>query len=60
MSMRWRALVIGAGLRRNKYGNLPRGAVKRVVAKSNTFVAMSSADHDVIRDLKKAKDAKKN
>lgn len=28
--------------------------------KSNTFVEMSSADYDVIRDLKKAKDAKKN
>ena len=28
--------------------------------KSNTFVAMSSSDYDVIRDLKKAKDAKKN
>ena len=27
--------------------------------KSNTFVAMSSADYDVIRDLKKAKDARK-
>ena len=27
--------------------------------KSNTFVPMSSADYDVIRDLKKAKDAKK-
>jgi phosphonate transport system substrate-binding protein len=27
--------------------------------KSNTFVAMTSADYDVIRDLKKAKDAKK-
>ncbi len=27
--------------------------------KSNTFVSMSSADYDVIRDLKKAKDAKK-
>jgi len=28
--------------------------------KSNRFVAVSSADYDVIRDLKKAKDAKKN
>lgn len=28
--------------------------------KSNTFVAMTSEDYDVIRDLKKAKDAKKN
>ncbi|MFT5505130.1 MAG: phosphonate transport system substrate-binding protein [Gammaproteobacteria bacterium] len=27
--------------------------------KSNTFVAMTSSDYDVIRDLKKAKDAKK-
>ena len=27
--------------------------------KSNTFVPMSSADYDVIRDLKKAKDAAK-
>lgn len=27
--------------------------------KSNTFVAMTSADYDVIRDLKKAKDARK-
>jgi phosphonate transport system substrate-binding protein len=27
--------------------------------KSNTFVTMTSADYDVIRDLKKAKDAKK-
>ncbi len=27
--------------------------------KSNTFVSMTSADYDVIRDLKKAKDAKK-
>ena len=27
--------------------------------KSNTFVAMSSSDYDVIRDLKKAKDARK-
>ena len=27
--------------------------------KSNTFVPMASADYDVIRDLKKAKDAKK-
>lgn len=34
-----RALVIGAGLRRNKYGNLPKGAVKRAEAKGNTFVA---------------------
>lgn len=34
-----RALVIGTGLRRNKYGNLPRGAVKRAEAKGNTFVA---------------------
>ena len=34
-----RALVIGAGLRRNKYGNLPKGAVKRAEAKGKTFVA---------------------
>jgi len=27
--------------------------------KSNTFVAMTSADYDVIRDLKKAKDERK-
>jgi phosphonate transport system substrate-binding protein len=27
---------------------------------SNKFVKMTSADYDVIRDLKKAKDAKKN
>ncbi|MFT5598888.1 MAG: hypothetical protein ACI823_001970, partial [Chitinophagales bacterium] len=26
--------------------------------KSNTFVSMTSEDYDVIRDLKKAKDAK--
>lgn len=32
-----RALVIGAGLRRNKYGNLPRNAVARALAKPNTF-----------------------
>ncbi len=32
-----RALVIGAGLRRNKYGNLPRNAVARAVTKPNTF-----------------------
>tara|TARA_R110002020_G_scaffold474099_2_gene704512 strand:- start:14545 stop:15165 length:621 start_codon:yes stop_codon:yes gene_type:complete len=34
-----RALVIGAGLRRNKYGNLPKGAMKRAEAKGDTFVA---------------------
>lgn len=34
-----RALVIGAGLRRNKYGNLPKGAVKRAEAKSDVFFA---------------------
>lgn len=36
---RRKALVIGAGLRRNKYGNLPRSAVSRAEAKGNTFVA---------------------
>lgn len=34
-----RALVIGRGLRRNKYGNLPKGAVKRAESKGQTFVA---------------------
>lgn len=34
-----KALVIGAGLRRNKYGNLAKNAVKRAEAKGNTFVA---------------------
>ena len=36
-------------------------AAKKFLAnvKSNTFVSMSSEDYDVIRDLKKAKDAKK-
>ena len=34
-----RALVIGAGLRRNKYGNLPKDAVKRAEVKGKTFVA---------------------
>ena len=31
--------MIGAGLRRNKYGNLPKGAMKRAEAKGDTFVA---------------------
>ncbi|MEP5730377.1 MAG: hypothetical protein ABJL67_13530 [Sulfitobacter sp.] len=34
-----KALVIGAGLRRNKYGNLAKGAVKRAESKGQTFVA---------------------
>lgn len=34
-----KALVIGAGLRRNKYGNLPKSAVSRAESKGNTFVA---------------------
>jgi hypothetical protein len=33
------ALVIGAALKRNKYGNLPRNAVRSAEAKGDTFVA---------------------
>ena len=33
-----KALVIGVGLRRNKYGNIAKGAVKRAETKGNTFV----------------------
>lgn len=33
------ALLIGAGLKRNKYGNLPRNAVQRAEAKGDTFIA---------------------
>lgn len=32
-----RAILVPVGLRLNKYGNMPRGAVKRTVAKPKTF-----------------------
>ncbi len=32
-----RAVVVPVGQRRNKYGNMPRGALKRVLAKPNVF-----------------------
>lgn len=32
-----KALVVPARTRRNKYGNLPRGSVKRLLARSDTF-----------------------
>lgn len=37
-----RALVVPANARLNKYGNLPRGSVKRSVARQDTFVASRS------------------
>lgn len=34
-----RALIVPAGARLNKYGNMPRGAVGKAAAKASTFVA---------------------
>lgn len=34
-----RALVIGVGARRNKYGNLPKAALGRVKARADVFIA---------------------
>ncbi|MGI9351997.1 MAG: phosphate/phosphite/phosphonate ABC transporter substrate-binding protein [Rhizobiaceae bacterium] len=53
---------IKAKIRDTFLGLKDEPAAKKFLAnvKSNTFVAMTSEDYDVIRDLKKAKDAKKN
>ena len=53
---------IKASIRDTFLGLKDEPSAKQFLAnvKSNTFVAMSSSDYDVIRDLKKAKDAKKN
>ena len=34
-----RALLVPGSIRLNKYGNMPKGAVKRMLARPNTFVA---------------------
>ena len=34
-----RAIVIPVGQRRNQYGNMPKGAVRKAAAKADTFVA---------------------
>ncbi len=50
-----------ANIRETFFGLKDQPAAKKFLdnVKSNTFVPMSSKDYDVIRDLKKAKDAKK-